>query len=256
MRDAARHVSWIRVVCVIARREVVRFIRQPARIAAAVGTPLLLWAFLASGFTDAMRSETVHGTSYAAFLLPGMIALVAVFAAIFSAISVIDDRHAGWLQAAMVSPAPRWSLALGQVVGGACVAFLQGALLLLALPMLDVSPSLVEVALACAAVVLTCLAMSALGVFFAWRMETTAAFHAVMNLVFMPLWLLSGAFTPTAGTSGWFTTIVQLNPLAWCTEAIRAPLLGQPIGSSLALAAAFAALMICSAIWLPRRSNV
>ncbi len=43
---------------------------------------------------------------------------------------------------------------------------------------------------------ISAMTLTALGVFFAWPMESTQGFHAIMNLVLMPLWLLSGAFFP------------------------------------------------------------
>lgn len=240
MAERAQSISGIRIVLVMARRELVRFIRQPGRVAGAIGTPVLLWIFLASGFVDSVRSETVGGTSYAAFLLPGMISLTAVFAAILSSIAVIEDRHAGWLQAALVSPAPRWSLAIGQVLGGATIAFAQAAILLLAIPLLDLAPNVLAIVASLVGVFATSMAMASLGIIFAWRVESSAAFHAVMNLVFMPLWLLSGAFMPADGGATWFTTIVKLNPLHWCTEAIRQPLTGGAWLVPMLIACAFA----------------
>jgi ABC-2 type transport system permease protein len=46
--------------------------------------------------------------------------------------------------------------------------------------------------------VLLCIAFSMpnLGLIIAWRMRSTQGFHAIMNLLLMPLWLLSGAFFP------------------------------------------------------------
>ena len=40
------------------------------------------------------------------------------------------------------------------------------------------------------------LALTSLGTFFAWKTDSTQGFHAIMNLVLMPLWLLSGGFFP------------------------------------------------------------
>jgi|SoiMetStandDraft_2_1073263.scaffolds.fasta_scaffold196243_1 hypothetical protein len=46
--------------------------------------------------------------------------------------------------------------------------------------------------------VLLCIAfsMTNLGLIIAWRMRSTQGFHAIMHLLLMPLWLLSGAFSP------------------------------------------------------------
>ena len=83
-----------------------------------------------------------------------------------------------------------------------------------------------------------------LGVAFAWRSETTAGFHAVMNLVFLPMWLLSGAFFPPDGAAGWLALLMRVNPLTWCTQAIRGPLLEEGGGLGLGVAAGFAVVML------------
>ena len=101
---------------IILKRELIRFTRQPSRIGAAIGTPLILWVFMASGFSGSMSmgnpgvadTTASPSTSYSLYLLPGMMTLVAMFTAIFSSISIIEDRTEGCLQSVLVAPSPRW----------------------------------------------------------------------------------------------------------------------------------------------------
>jgi ABC-2 type transport system permease protein len=241
------------VTAVLFRRELIRFVRQPARIAAAVGTPCVLWLFLAGGFAEALRPQPLGDASYASFLLPGMMTLVAVFAAIFSSMSIIEDRNDGWLAAVLVSPVPRWAIALGRITGAAAVAWAQAAVLLPLAPLLDVHLSIASALVALAGLAVTSLGMTAVGVAFAWRTETTAGFHAVMNLLFAPLWLLSGSIFPVQGAAPWLARLTGLNPLTWCTQAIRGPLAGTPWSASLIAAAVFAGAALLAAIWIVAR---
>ncbi|MCA9291140.1 MAG: ABC transporter permease, partial [Phycisphaerales bacterium] len=205
----------------------------------------------------AMSSGDALGPhSYATFLLPGAMTLVAVFASIFSSIAVIEERNQGWLQSVLVAPVPRWSIALGKIGGGAAVAFVQAVVLLLALPVLGATMTVTGVATSVLALALTCLGVSSLGFVFAWRSETTAGFHAVMNLVFVPLWMLSGAFFPVDAASPWLAWLARADPLTWCTAAIREPLAGAASWGSLAATAGFAAVMFGWAVRVvarPRR---
>lgn len=237
---------WV-AVAVIARRELIRFVRQPVRVAAAVGTPAVLWLFLAAGVGSSLRPEALSAGSYGAFLLPGMMTLVAVFASIFSSITIIEERNDGWLQSVLVSPAPRWSIALGKTIGGGLIAWIQALLLLPLAVAAGVSMDAGSVILVALALAVTCCGMTALGVAFAWRSETSAGFHAVMNLVFMPMWLLSGAFFPASGAAGWIRGVMTINPLTWCTDSIRGPLTGVDGAWPLVLAAVFAAAMVAVA---------
>jgi ABC-2 type transport system permease protein len=80
--------------------------------------------------------------------------------------------------------------------------------------------------------------MAALGVAFAWRSRTTAGFHAVMNLLIMPMWLLSGAFFPAKSASPWLAAIMRIGG-------------GPPW--SLAASGAFAAVALAAAVLVVRR---
>jgi ABC-2 type transport system permease protein len=255
MTDTA-HPHGLLVAAVLMRRELVHFVRQPMRVVAAIGTACVLWVFLASGFAEALQPHHLADASYAAFLLPGMMTLVAVFAAIFSSISVIEERNDGWLAAILVAPVPRWAIATGRIAGAALVAWAQAAILLPLALLLDLPLSVDAALVALLGLAVTSLGMTAVGVAFAWRTETSAGFHAVMNLVFAPLWLLSGSIFPVQGAAPWLARVTSLNPLTWCTQAIRGPLAGAPWGWSLLAAAAFSLAAVLVAVWVVSRPGV
>jgi len=245
----ARRVSSAAVMWTILWRELVRFRRQPTRIAAAIGTPVMFWAFLGMGFSNHITNESqVTKGGYGLFLLPGMMTMVALFTAIFSSISVIEDRNEGWLQSVLVSPASRWSIAMGKVLGGAIIAFLQAAVLLLAPPVWGHWGGFAGVGLILLALAFTTLMMTGIGVALAWKSETTQGFHAIMNLVLMPMWALSGAIFPVENQTPILHYLMLINPLTWCSLAISAPLHGTSpwLPLSLAGACAVAALALAT----------
>jgi ABC-2 type transport system permease protein len=252
MTDTARARGLV-VAAVLMRRELVHFVRQPMRIVAAVGTACVLWVFLGAGFAEALQPRHLGQGSYASFLLPGMMSLVAVFAAVFSGISIIEDRNDGWLAAVLVAPVPRWAIATGRIAGAALVAWAQAAVLLPLALLLRVHLTVGTASAALLGLAVMSLGMTALGVAFAWRTETSAGFHGVMNLVFAPLWLLSGSIFPVQGAAPWLAVVTRLNPLTWCTEAIRGPMAGTPWAWPLLAAAAFAAAAVLVAIWIVGR---
>ncbi len=229
--------SWI-----VWRRELIRFVRQPGRWIAAIGTSAIIWVLLGSGFARSLTPEISPDETipFAAWLLPGMMTLVAVFSAIFSSLSTIEDRQSGWLQAVLVSPVPRLSIAMGRTLGSGTVAFIQAGILLAAIPLVGLSPGVAGVLLGMFALAMTSLAMAAMGLAFAWRCTSSTSFHSIMNLVFMPMWLLSGSVFPVQGAARWLEIVAWCNPLTWCTTAIRTSLTGTPdwgmIGLSIVVA--------------------
>jgi ABC-2 type transport system permease protein len=212
----------------LAKRELLRLTRQPSRLVATIGTPAMLWVFFASGFAGSFEPEGAGDLSYAAFFLPGAATLAVLFSSIFAAMSLIQDRSEGFLQAALVSPAPRSSIALAKAAGATGVALIQSVVLLAPAPLVGLSPAVEGYLLAAVALALTAAAVTSLGLALAWIVNSSEGFHGVMNAVLMPMWLLSGALFPVDSAAPWLALVAALNPLTWCTTAVRASLLGAP----------------------------
>lgn len=226
----------------LTRREIVRLVRQPSRIVGTLGAAAMIWVFLAAGFAGSFTTPLAQGAAgtpgggsatlaggYGSYLLPGMVTMTVMFSAIFSALSLIEDRQAGFLQSALVSPTPRWTVVASKVMGGALIAGGQGWLLTLAAPMVGLRPGVEGLAFAALACLLTAGGITALGLALAWWVNSSAGFHGVMNIVLLPMWLLSGAFFPAEGASPWLSWIMLVNPMRWSGEAIRASLEGRPL---------------------------
>ena len=67
-------------------------------------------------------------------------------------------------------------------------------------------------------VFLTAFALTALGFAVAWKLDSASAFHAIVNLFLIPLWLLSGALFPVSGASGWIRVLMRINPLTYAAS--------------------------------------
>ena len=221
------------------RRELVRFRRQPSRVASAVATPLLFWLVIGSGLSGSFRlpgdpSESVGGgAGFLEYFFPGTVALLVLFAAIFSTISVIDDRNAGFLQSVLVAPVGGGALVAGKLLGGATLAWIQAMPVLLLAPLAGIELSAGRAAAAAGVLALMAIALTGVGFAFAWKLESTQGFHAVMNLLLMPMWLLSGAFFPAAGAPAWLAWVMRLNPLTYGVAALRRALYGSVAGGGL-----------------------
>lgn len=204
------------------RREMVRFVRQRSRVTGALLQPLVFWALLGGGLNASFRpAGAVAGMSYMTYFYPGTIVLVVLFTAIFATISTVEDRKSGFLQGVLVAPVPRTVLVLGQALGSTTLAAVQGAAMLVFAPALGLSLTVAVVFSSLAVMVLLALALSSLGLTIAWRMDSTQGFHAVMNLLLLPLWFLSGAFFPLAGAPLPIRWLMEANPLMYGVALLR-----------------------------------
>ena len=82
--------------------------------------------------------------------------------------------------------------------------------------------------------IVVALGLTGLGFRIAWGMTSTAGFHAVMNLLLMPMWLLSGAFFPLTGVPAWLEWVMRVNPMTYAMATLRAALgMGVPSADGL-----------------------
>ncbi|MGA8153980.1 MAG: ABC transporter permease [Terriglobales bacterium] len=203
-------------------REVVRFYRQRSRVVGVIASPLLFWLVIGSGFGTSFRSGNSPGQQhYLDYFYPGALIMIVLFTSIFTMMSVIEDRKEGFLLSVMVAPVPRSAIVLGKVLGGTTLATIQGLIFLAFAPFVGVHLGIADFLLVVLVVFLVSFALTGLGFVIAWPMDSTQAFHAIINLFLIPLWLLSGALFPISGASGWLRLLMRINPLTYGVEALR-----------------------------------
>ncbi len=209
----------------LCRRELVRFLRDRSRVVGSIAPPLVFWFLLGSGLGESFRhAGTPGGADYLQYFFPGTVMLVVLFTAIFATISVIEDRHEGFLQSVLAAPIPRSAMVAGKVLGAALLAFLHGLAFLLLAPAAGLSLDLAGWALALSSMFLASAGMAGLGFIIAWKLDSTQGFHAVMNLLLIPMWMLSGALFPSAGAPAWLKALVALNPMTYAVLALQGSL--------------------------------
>ena len=242
------------------QREVVRFYRNRSRVIGVIASPLLFWLVIGSGFGTSFRGGTGAGSQhYLDFFFPGALTMIVLFTAIFTMMSVIEDRNEGFLLSVLVAPVNRSVIVLGKVLGGTTLAAGQGIIFLVFAPLLGIHFTVASFALTVLTIFLIAFSLTALGFIIAWPMDSTQAFHAIINLFLIPLWLLSGAMFPLSGASFWMRILMRINPLTYGTEALRGLLFPAsaavefPLSMSLGILAAFTLIMFVIAFAVANR---
>jgi ABC-2 type transport system permease protein len=109
----------------LCKRELVRFLRQRHRIIGALATPLIFWLLIGAGMGRSFAVPgSAGGSNYMEYFFPGTIVMILLFTAIFSTISIIEDRREGFLQGVLVAPVSRMAIVLGKILGGTVLGFL------------------------------------------------------------------------------------------------------------------------------------
>ena len=247
------------------QREIVRFVRQRSRLTGAILQPLVFWLLLGAGLKASFKpSGMPEGINYAQYFYPGVIVLVLLFTAIFATISTVEDRKEGFLQGVLVAPISRSTIVLGQASGGTTLALVQGVIFLVLAPLAGIKLSVTAILVSAAMMAIIAFALTSIGLVIAWRIESTQGFHAIMNLILIPIWMLSGAFFPIEGAPAWLEWTMRLNPLTYAMAALRRGLylaepgaigVTMPLGSSVAIAIAFAAFAFILATRVARKAS-
>ena len=240
-------------------REITRFRRQRSRVIGSFLQPLVFWLLLGAGLKASFRPAGMSpGLNYFQYLYPGFIVLVLLFTAIFATISTVEDRREGFLQGVLVAPISRPVIVLGQALGGTTLAWIPSCIFLVLAPLAGITLSVISVVGAAAMMAIIAFSLTCIGLVIAWRIESTQGFHAIMNLILIPIWLLSGAFWPQSGAPAVLSWLMWVNPLTYGVAALRETLYvsqAQGMGSlpNFVLSATVACVFACAMFMLAAR---
>jgi ABC-2 type transport system permease protein len=233
----------------LCQRELVRFLRQRHRVIGALATPIVFWLLIGGGMGHSFNGGASSGSGkegYIQYFFPGTVLMILLFTAIFSTISVIEDRREGFLQSVLVAPVSRMAVVLGKILGGTVLATGQGLVFLLLAPTVGIHLTWLSVGETIGMMALVSFALTALGLCIAWRMSSTQGFHAIMNLFLMPMWFLSGALFPATGAMAGLAWVMRINPLSYGLSVLRSVIQRQnspQLGFDLLISVLFAGVM-------------
>jgi len=212
--------SELRAIRVVWRRELIRFSRDRLRILTSLVQPFLFLFVLGTGLSS-LASAGTHGVNFKTFIYPGVLCMAVMFTAMFSAASIVWDREFGFLREMMVAPVRRSSIVLGKCFGGATVAAFQGLIVIAISPLVGVHYQLALMLELFALALLLAFAITAFGVMFAARINQMQSFMALMQMVIMPMFFISGALFSVASLPPWLGVLNRLDPLTYAVEPMR-----------------------------------
>jgi ABC-2 type transport system permease protein len=201
--------SDVRAARVVWQRELIRFRQDPVRIVAALVQPVLFLFVLGTGL-QSLTSAATGGTSLRTFMFPGVLATSVLFTAMFSAISIGWDREFGFLREMLVAPVRRGSILVGKCLGGATVATLQGVLVLVLAPLVDVPYHPLMLLELLGVMFMLAFTLTAFGLVVAARITNIQAVMGVMQVLLFPLAFLSGSIYPIGSLPMWLSPACSL----------------------------------------------
>jgi ABC-2 type transport system permease protein len=213
---------------VIAYRELLRFVHDRPRMFSSFSMPIIFLIIFGAGF-GRLIGQMMPGVDYIQFMYPGILALTVLMTSVMSGVSIVWDREFGFLKEVLVSPLSRSGVLVGKAAGAATIAIIQGAIMLVLAPIVNVPINLGTVLALLPLLLILSLALSGLGLLIGARMRSQQGFQIVMQLVIFPIMFLSGIFFPVSGVATWLEVLSKLNPVTYGIDAIRQVFLGTEV---------------------------
>ena len=237
----------------LARRSVVRTLRQPAMVVPSLLFPLLLLAINSGGLHSATRLPGFPTNSYLTFALAVCFVQGALFAAMSAGTNVANDVETGFLNRLALTPLRHAALLVGQLAGVVMLGLIQALTFVTvgAIAGAHFKAGVAGAALIVLLSLLISLGFGSLGAFAALRSGSAEAVQGIFPLMFAALFLSSQALPRALIEQDWFRTVATYNPVSYMLEGVRSLLItgwdGKALALAFGLAGALAAVMLTAA---------
>lgn len=220
----------LRAVRIVWRRDMLRFWHDKPRIIASALQPMLYLFVFGTGMGAGMRPT--GGIDLRVFLYPGVMAMATLFTCFFSAGSLVWDREFGFMREMLVAPVRRSAIVVGKAFGGATTGMFQGITVLAVGGLVGVPYSPVVILILLGELAILSFAITSIGVLVAVKIKSFQAFMALVQIIIMPMFFLSGALFPLHGLPTWLHVMTLLDPLTYAVDPMRRVVLDHVTGTA------------------------
>ena len=218
----------IRALTGIMGREMLRFMGQQGRFAAAIVRPLVWLGIFAVGFRSALGLSIIPPYQtyilYEVYIVPGLAGMMLLFHGMQNSLSMVYDREMGSMRVLLTAPLPRWWLLGARLLASTVTVLPVVYLFLLLARFWEVRPPTLGYGAVLPALVLAGLMLGAFGLVLSSFIHQLENFAGVMNFVIFPMFFASTALYPLwrlDEVSPTLATIAWVNPFSHAVELIR-----------------------------------
>jgi ABC-2 type transport system permease protein len=241
--------SFWRASTIVFRRQIRMNLRNPAWVVIGALQPVLYLLLFGPLLKPIVSTFPGAADNEFTFLVPGLLVQLGMFGAFFAGFGLIAEWREGVIEAERVTPAPRTALLVGRLMRDMLQLLVQ-ALILVGLGL--VMGMRGEVTGILFGVVLTLLiggACAAASNALALTTKSEDVMAPVINMVMMPVLLLSGILLPMTLGPAWLQRISDFMPFRWIVDAVRSSFAGELGGSEIVWGTGWAVVLFGLALW-------
>jgi ABC-2 type transport system permease protein len=219
----------LRAIRIVWIRDMIRFWHDKPRIIASALQPMLYLFIFGIGMGASLRPTSE--VDLPVFLFPGVMAMATLFTCFFSAGSLVWDREFGFMREMLVAPVRRSAIIVGKALGGATTGMFQGITVLAVGAIVGVPYSFSMVVILLCELAILSFAITSIGVLVAVKIRSFQAFMALVQIIIMPMFFLSGALFPLRGLPAWLEWLTRFDPLTYAVDPMRRAVLSNVDGA-------------------------
>ena len=212
-------MSETNAIIAIAARDMLKFLRDPGRLVAAVVFPFVM-IFLLGG-TLQLNLGRSTGFNFIAFTFTGFLGMTLFQSTAQGLTSLMDDRQNDFAQELFVSPVSRYSIVFGKILGEASVAIMQVLPMILFAVILRVPLKPAHIALLVPVAILSCFMGGAFGLLLLNTMSDSRASNQIFNFVFLPQYFLAGLISPINILPWYLEALSLISPMRYVIDLTR-----------------------------------
>jgi ABC-2 type transport system permease protein len=239
-------VRFLRESFIVFRRQLRMNLRNPAWVIIGMLQPVL-YLLLFGPLLKPLITQFGATNAYT-FFVPGMLVQLGMFGAFFAGFSLIGEWREGVIEAERVTPASRTALLVGRLVRDVLQLFVQALILVGLGYLMGMRGSAGGIVFGVLLTLLVGGACAAASNALALTTKSEDVMAPVINMVMMPVLLLSGILLPMTIGPKWLLNVSDWMPFRWVVDAVRTAFSGDFATSPMVWGSVWAAVLFVAAV--------
>jgi ABC-2 type transport system permease protein len=240
---------YLRECSVVFRRQLRMNLRNPAWVLIGIMQPVLYLVLFGPLLKPLVGSFGVTTDNAYTFLVPGLLVQLGMFGAFFAGFSLIGEWREGVIEAERVTPAARSALLVGRLWRDVLQLFVQALILVALAYAIGMRGSVGGVVLGVLITLLVGGGCAAASNALAMTTKSEDVMAPVINIVMMPVLLLSGILLPMTIGAAWLQRLSDFMPFRYIVDSVRDVFAGEFATNAVLWGVTWAAVVFLLALW-------
>jgi ABC-2 type transport system permease protein len=206
-------------IATLAYRDLLKFLRDPIRMASTLIFPLIFIAILGGSF-EASLGDTI-GYSFLVFTFTGVLAQTLFQSSAMGLVSLIEDRENDFSQEIFISPISRYAIIIGKILGEALVSMAQGLGIIAFAVIIGIPITWWQALILFPVSLIVCFFGGAFGLVIMANLSSQRAANQVFPFIMLPQYFLAGVFTPIKDLPWYLNILSILSPMRYAVDLTR-----------------------------------